>query len=72
MERRLAAVLAADVVGYSRLLEHDKDPYGHYIVVWPSLLQWEHESAVAEAQRAIDLTPNFALGYLRPPRAIHR
>jgi adenylate cyclase len=24
MERRLAAVLAADVVGYSRLMEHDK------------------------------------------------
>jgi TolB-like protein/tetratricopeptide (TPR) repeat protein len=41
----------------------DKDPYGHYILAWPSLLLREHESAVAEAQRAIDLTPNFALAY---------
>jgi TolB-like protein/class 3 adenylate cyclase/tetratricopeptide (TPR) repeat protein len=41
----------------------DKDPYGHYILAWPSLLLREHESAVAAAQRAIDLTPNFALAY---------
>jgi len=29
MERRLAAILAADVVGYSRLMQADEDHAGH-------------------------------------------
>ncbi len=29
MERRLAAILAADVVGYSRLMEDDEDDVSH-------------------------------------------
>ncbi|MGE0117361.1 MAG: adenylate/guanylate cyclase domain-containing protein [Dongiaceae bacterium] len=48
----------------------DRDPYAHYALTWPSLLRREHESALAEAQRAIDLMPNFvhahhALGAIR-------
>jgi adenylate cyclase len=42
----------------------DKDSYAHYILSWVCLLMREHESAVAEAQKSIDLTPNFALGYI--------
>jgi adenylate cyclase len=41
----------------------EKDPYAHYALAWASLLLREHEDAIAEAQKSIDLTPNFALGY---------
>ncbi|HYM31049.1 MAG TPA: adenylate/guanylate cyclase domain-containing protein [Candidatus Cybelea sp.] len=41
----------------------DKDPYVHYILAWYALLKREHESALAEVQKSIDLSPNFALGY---------
>ena len=42
----------------------DKDPYAHYALFWPSLLLREHETAIAETQKAIDRTPNLALAYL--------
>jgi adenylate cyclase len=42
----------------------DRDPYTHYASTWPSLIRREHEGALAEAQKAIDLAPNFALAYL--------
>jgi TolB-like protein/class 3 adenylate cyclase/Flp pilus assembly protein TadD len=42
----------------------ERDPHTHYTLTWPTLLRREHESALAEAQKAIDLTPNFALAYL--------
>ena len=42
----------------------DRDPYCHYAYCWTSLVMRMHPQALAEAQRSIDLTPNFALGFL--------
>jgi adenylate cyclase len=42
----------------------DRDPYNHYAFCWASLLRPMHAQALAEAQRSIDLNPNFALGFL--------
>jgi len=41
----------------------DSDPYAHYTLSITNLLGRRHRAALAEAQRAIDLSPNFALGY---------
>jgi TolB-like protein/Flp pilus assembly protein TadD len=41
----------------------DRDPYCHYALCWTSLLRRMHAQALAEAQRSIDLNPNFALGF---------
>jgi tetratricopeptide (TPR) repeat protein len=41
----------------------DRDPYSHYAFCWASLLRQIHAQALAEAQRSIDLNPNFALGF---------
>jgi TolB-like protein/class 3 adenylate cyclase/tetratricopeptide (TPR) repeat protein len=41
----------------------DRDPYSHYAFCWANLLRKMHVQALAEAQRSIDLTPNFALGF---------
>jgi TolB-like protein/class 3 adenylate cyclase len=41
----------------------DRDPYSHYAFCWASLLRCMHDQALAEAQRSIDLNPNFALGF---------
>lgn len=41
----------------------DRDPYTHYAYCWTSLLNSMHAQALAEAQRSIDLNPNFALGF---------
>ena len=41
----------------------DRDPYTHYALALFSMLRRQHEQSLAEAQRAIDLNPNFALGY---------
>lgn len=41
----------------------DRDPYCHYAFCWASLLRQMHTQALAEAQRSIDLNPNFALGF---------
>jgi TolB-like protein len=41
----------------------DRDPYCHYALCWLSLLRRQHGQALSEAQRSIDLNPNFALGY---------
>ena len=41
----------------------DRDPYCHYAMVLVLLAARRHELAIAEAQRALDLSPNFALGY---------
>src|SRR5262249_7861832 len=65
--------------GWSRDIEHDiadacaaaaravtlddRDPYSHYASVLASILARRHEQALAEAQRATALNPNFALGY---------
>lgn len=42
----------------------DRDPYSHYALFATSLLNRRHQNALAEAQRSIDLNPNFALGHL--------
>jgi TolB-like protein len=41
----------------------DRDPAGHYALSILSVMTRRHERALAAAQRAIDLNPNFALGY---------
>jgi len=41
----------------------DRDPYCHYILSLSSLPVGQQRQGLAEAQRAIDLSPNFALGY---------
>lgn len=41
----------------------ERDPYSHYAFCWASLLNSRHAQALAEAQRSIDLNPNFALGF---------
>ena len=41
----------------------DRDPYSHYAFCWASLLKRMHAQALADAQRSIDLNPNFALGF---------
>jgi adenylate cyclase len=41
----------------------DRDPYTHYALFLAGMLARRQEQALAEAQRAIDLNPNFALGY---------
>jgi TolB-like protein/class 3 adenylate cyclase len=41
----------------------DRDPYSHMAFSWTSLVMRLHAQALAEAQRSIDLTPNFALGF---------
>jgi adenylate cyclase len=41
----------------------DRDPYSHYAFCWANLLRHMHARALAEAQRSIDLNPNFALGF---------
>jgi adenylate cyclase len=41
----------------------DRDPYSHYAFCWANLLKRMHAQALAEAQRSIDLNPNFALGF---------
>jgi adenylate cyclase len=41
----------------------DRDPYSHYAHFLACLLTLRHAEALAAAQRAIDLGPNFALGY---------
>ena len=41
----------------------DRDPYCHYALCWTSLVMRMHAQALEEAQRSIDLNPNFALGF---------
>jgi adenylate cyclase len=41
----------------------DRDPYTHYAFCWASLVRRLHGQALEEAQRSIDLNPNFALGF---------
>jgi adenylate cyclase len=41
----------------------EKEAYGHYTLAWASLLTGRQEVALLEAQKSIDLTPNFALAY---------
>jgi TolB-like protein/class 3 adenylate cyclase len=41
----------------------DRDPYSHYALSWTSLMSRLHEQALGEAQRSIDLNPNFSLGF---------
>ena len=41
----------------------DRDPASHYALSILSVMTRRHERALTAAQRAIDLNPNFALGY---------
>ena len=63
MERKLAAILAADVVGYSRLMaENEANTFDRLMAHH----QWTRESstqALSHFYRAIELDPNFAAAY---------
>jgi TolB-like protein/DNA-binding SARP family transcriptional activator len=70
-EDPLADAQAAYAAARRAIALDDRDPYAHYALTWPSLLRREHGTALAEAQRAIDLMPNFVHAYhvlLLPPR----
>jgi TolB-like protein/Flp pilus assembly protein TadD len=41
----------------------ERDPYTHYALSLLSMLKRQHAQSLAEAQRSIDLSPNFSLGY---------
>src|SRR5262249_15127552 len=41
----------------------ERDPYSHYDLFLAAMLTLRHDQSLAEAQRAIDLNPNFHLGY---------
>ena len=60
IERDLRASQSAAERG---LALDDRDPAGHYALSILSVMTRRHERALAAAQRAIDLNPNFALGY---------
>ncbi len=47
----------------------DRDPYTLYAFSCTSMMSGRHQQALSEAQRAIDLSPNFAIGYLALGRA---
>ena len=59
-ERDLQASQAAAV---RALTLDDRDPASHYALSILSVMTRRHERALFAAQRAIDLNPNFALGY---------
>ena len=40
-----------------------RDPYCHYALCLASMLTLRHEQSLAAAQKTIDISPNFALGY---------
>lgn len=42
----------------------DRDPYAHYVVFGCNMIHGRIQQALAEAQRAVDLNPNFALGFM--------
>jgi TolB-like protein/class 3 adenylate cyclase len=56
--------IADEFAAASRAVALDeRDPYSHYALSQAAMLTLHHEQSVAAAQRAIDLSPNFALGY---------
>src|SRR6266568_1526702 len=60
----IAAELAEGYAAATRAVSlDDRDPYTHYALSLISMLCRRHEQSLSEAQRAIDLNPNFALGY---------
>jgi adenylate cyclase len=62
--RDLTNDLAESYAAAARSVSIDeRDPYSHYAFCWASLLNSMHTQALAEAQRSIDLNPNFALGF---------
>ena len=59
-ERELAEACEA---AHRAVTLDDRDPYCHYAQCLLSFLTRRYPQALAAAQRAIDLNPNFALGY---------
>lgn len=54
--------LAYETAGQS-LMADDRDPAAHWAMGRALWLRGGHEPAIAELERAIDLSPNFALGH---------
>jgi tetratricopeptide (TPR) repeat protein len=59
-ERRLAAILAADVVGYSRLMS---EPEAYWALGYVYAFRKQYDEAAAAANQAVTLAPNYADGY---------
>jgi TolB-like protein/class 3 adenylate cyclase len=56
--------IADELTAATRAVELDgRDPYSHYALLLATMITLHHEQSLAAAQRAIDLSPNFALGY---------
>ncbi|WP_186002942.1 adenylate/guanylate cyclase domain-containing protein [Mycobacterium sp. KBS0706] len=56
--------MADEVAAAARAVVLDeRDPYSHYALFLAAMISLRHEQSLAAAQRAIDLSPNFALGY---------
>jgi DNA-binding SARP family transcriptional activator/TolB-like protein len=53
---------AFETAGQSLMVD-DRDPAAHWSMGRALWLRGEHDPAVAELQRAIDLSPNFAMGH---------
>ena len=69
VQRRLAAILAADVAGYSRLMGEDEegaltldeeDSWSHGILAWALFLRGQGDECEIHLRRALDLNPNDA------------
>jgi TolB-like protein/DNA-binding SARP family transcriptional activator len=61
-QRELAVNRALDAAGQS-LMADDRDPAAHWAMGRALWLRGCHEQSVAELERAIDLSPNFALAH---------
>jgi len=61
-ERESQIDLAFDVAGRSLMVD-DRDPAAHWAMGRALWLRGSHDACVVELRRAIDLSPNFALGH---------
>jgi len=68
MERRLAAVLAADIVGYSRLIGLDEEG----TLMGLNALKQEVIEPAISAHRGRDVKPNIGLNPMKAARRLGR
>ena len=61
-EREPEIERAYEAAGRS-LMADDRDPAGHWAMGRALWLRGRHDESVAELERSVDLSPNFALGY---------
>jgi adenylate cyclase len=80
VERRLAAILAADVAGYSRLMGVDEEgtlaalkaaleknpnePFARLVASWAAIFEKDLDRVKSEADIALSLNPNYSGAYV--------